>query len=245
MKKMISSLLIVTTTMLVLNALLVGAGLIWLNSTHRLSSERVRKAVALFKPTLAQEEEAAKQAELDAAERAKELAQKQWMDQAAEGPATLSEKLKIDQQARELSAQKADRLSRDVADLRRRLEVDTQLLAKQRADIDARRKDVEEMAKREEKLRSDKDFQQTVAMYEKLPAKQAKQMLQTLLTQEKKEQVVDYLAAMQMRKAAGVLKEFKTPQEVAQASELLELLRRRGVDPIAGNTQPQQSKAPA
>jgi hypothetical protein len=56
---------------------------------------------------------------------------------------------------------------------------------------------------------------------------------------------VDYLAAMQMRKAAGVLKEFKTPQEVAQASELLELLRRRGVDPIAGNTQPQQSKAPA
>ena len=59
--------------------------------------------------------------------------------------------------------------------------------------------------------------------------KQAKAILQTLLTEGHQDQVVDYLAAMQERKAAKVLAAFKTPQEVVQATALVEALRQRGM----------------
>ena len=38
---------------------------------------------------------------------------------------------------------------------------------------------------------------------------------------------MDYLSAMEERKAAKVLKEFKLPNEVAQAATLIEQLRQR------------------
>lgn len=244
MMNALRSLWLMIATLLVLNALLLIGGGLWLWSSGRLNKYRVQRLVELFKPTVAQE----KQAELEAQAKAKEEAEKQsqarWLEQVAEGPATLTERLKVDEQVREVATQRAERLSREIADLRRRLESDTQLLSKQRAEIDQKRKELDDLMQREQKLRADEDFQQTVAMYEKLPARQAKQMLQNLLQQNKKSQVVEYLAAMQQRKAAGVLKEFKSPQEVAQASELLQMLRMRGVDPTSQSSNSQQNKAP-
>ena len=241
----LKSIWLVVVILLLLNTLAIAAGIGWLYSSHRLSSKRVHQLVDLFRPTLEQEEQSRKQAELAAADDSKQKEKLAWLQQASDGPATLAEKLRQDQQAREIAAQKSERLSRDVSDLRQRLESDTTLLAKQRAELEARKKEIDEQAQHDEKLRNDADFQQTVTMYEKLPAKQAKQMLQAMLAANKKEQVVDYLASMQLRKATGVLKEFKTPQEITQASELLELLRRRGVDPMPSSSQNQHSKAPA
>ena len=88
----------------------------------------------------------------------------------------------------------------------------------------------EQAVSREAKLKEDKDFQQTVKMYQQLKAKQVKQIFQQLLAQGMTGQVVEYLAAMQIRKAAAVIREFKSPNEVVQAANLLQSLRERGLD---------------
>ena len=59
------------------------------------------------------------------------------------------------------------------------------------------------------------------------PPKQAKAVFQELLTAGGEKQVVSYLSAMEERKAAKVLKEFKLPNEIDQAAMLIEQLRQR------------------
>ena len=83
---------------------------------------------------------------------------------------------------------------------------------------------------KETQLKDDQDFQQTVQVYQQLKAKQVKQIFQQLLSQDMADHVVEYLAAMQVRKAAAVIREFKSPAEVVQAADLLQSLRERGLD---------------
>ena len=78
----------------------------------------------------------------------------------------------------------------------------------------------------------DEDFKRAVKTLEQLPARQAKDVVQQMLGQGKLDQAVDYLAAMQLRKSAGVLKAFKSEAEVVQVTRLIEQLRLRGVDPM-------------
>ena len=71
-------------------------------------------------------------------------------------------------------------------------------------------------------------------MYEKIQAKQAKAMMTQLvaLGQAGEIQVVDYLAAMNERKAAEILGQFKDEREIPLATRLIERLRTRGIDPL-------------
>jgi hypothetical protein len=61
-------------------------------------------------------------------------------------------------------------------------------------------------------------------------------MMQQLLAQGETELVVEYLAAMQVRIAAKVLGSFETPAEIAQATELVERLRVRGIEPMPADS---------
>ena len=58
-------------------------------------------------------------------------------------------------------------------------------------------------------------------------------MFQQLIQQNQTDQVVDYLDAMQVRKAAKVLGQFQSPSEITQATMLLQKLRLRGSHPLA------------
>ncbi|NJL32148.1 MAG: hypothetical protein HC898_11290 [Phycisphaerales bacterium] len=70
-------------------------------------------------------------------------------------------------------------------------------------------------------------FKLALQMYEQVRPKQGKQMMQELIVKGQMDQVVEYMAAMQLRKAAAILKEFKTPPEVAMATELVQTFGRK------------------
>ena len=219
--------------LLLINALLLGAGVAWLVNTGRINQDRIDQIRDMLTLTIAEEE---KQAQL--ALEIEEQTRKQAMDIArlesvSDGPVTLADRLETELQGDELAVQRVERMKRDIADLRRQLRLSQELLAKKHQELESQQQAFDDAVQRQTKLQEDKDFQQTVRMYEQLKAKQAKQMFQELVEQGKAMQVVDYLAAMQLRKAAAVLKEFKTPDEVAQATDLLQRLRERGIEMTA------------
>lgn len=77
-----------------------------------------------------------------------------------------------------------------------------------------------------------------------MPPKLAKQMIQQLVHDQKIEQAVAYLDAMDGRAAKKILSEFKTAEEIDLATELLERLRTLGT-PSEGTTEPRHAAAPA
>lgn len=214
---------------------LAGVGFAgWLYGTGRLDRDRWERVVELFSPTIAEEarlaEEAAKlEAEARAvAERAARL------EAVADGPQTLTDRLAFEERADEFAIHRIERLQRETDDLRGQVERAKEMLAEQKAQLDAEREAFDSfVSETTEKMKAE-DFQHAVQVYEQLKPRQSKQMLEQLLAEGKSDEVVDYLAAMQLRKAAAVLKEFKTPAEIATAATLIESLAARGVYPVSG-----------
>lgn len=219
---------------LVINLLLVVGGVGYLYLGGRLSGDRARQAAAIFAPTLEEEQQMARrvadQAALDA-ERAKREAHRR---KVADGPVSTREKIDRDVEAEEIALLQVQRLREEIRALQRQLDLARQSIARQKAEHDAERVAWEASIADELARRTDADFQKTVALYQQLKPKQAKDMFMELIGDGQGDQVVEYLAAMQQRKAAGVLKEFKSPEELAVASRLLERLRERGVDMLSG-----------
>lgn len=220
----------VLAIVLLLHLLSVAGFVFWLRSSDRLTRQRLEAAVDVFRLTTQEEqrqaEEAAK-AEQEAEQKALELAR---LESAADGPVTLADRLTADQQRDELSRHRVDRLREDIRSLRDQVERAKQELAKQRESLDRDRADFEAARQREIELRKSENFQQAVQMYEKLEPQQTKQMFQVMLGENRQREVVDYLAAMQTRKAVAVLGEFKVGAEIEQATRLVEQLRQRGVE---------------
>ena len=213
---------------------LAGAGLVgWLAATDRLSRDRVERVVEMFSMTLDEEEQARAEAERIAEQEQAEAAERAYIERVSDGPRTLTERLDAVQRTDELSQHRLERVQRETADLRRQIERAQDLLDQQRAELEADRQALQEAVERERLLREDADFAQAVDMYERLRPAQAKQMFQQLMQQGEMRQVVDYLAAMQPRQAGRVLQQFQDDeQEIGQATELIERLRRRGVEPL-------------
>jgi hypothetical protein len=216
--------------LLLLHALALAGFVAWLRQSDRLSKPRVAAMVDIFRLTHAQERQQAEDAQRaleEANQKALELAR---LKAVGEGPVTLVERLTADQQSDELGMQRVERLRQDIRALRDQVERAKQELARQRAELDAERQAFESAKARELAVRNSQSFQQAVEMLEKLKPKQAKQMFQVMLNEKRDGEVVDYLAAMQMRSAAAVIKEFKQGGEIDQATQLLDQLRKRGVD---------------
>lgn len=205
----------------------------WLRASGRLNRDRVHRVVEIFRPTIAQERADRKLAEKVEAEAKEQAAALARLEEVADGPTTVADRLATDQQARELSLRKIERLQREIRDLTRNMEFARQQIGAQKADIDRERAAFEAYRQREIALKADDEFQRAVQTYEGLKPKQAKVMFQELIGRGEKDKVVDYLAAMQLRKSAAVLGEFKADDEVAQAAELVERLRGRGIEPAA------------
>jgi len=246
---------IILGTLLVVH-LLAALGLVaWLGATERLSEERVERVVDIFRPTLEQErqqEKEAAEAEKQAREQAERLA---WLESASDGPLTIADRLRAERQASELRMQRTQKLQAEIAQLKDHLERVKGEIAQQKKQLEQERESFEAYRERERQLRRDENFQQAVRLYEQLKADQAKQMLLNLIresqakaaqasqeesesrrqaleaeSEQQMERVIDYFAAMQQRKAAAILEEFETEQELLLATQIIEKLRRRGLD---------------
>ncbi len=219
------------TILIVLNLLAVGAGVAWLAGTDRLSRERVEAVVAVFKPTIAQEEAAAREAEALAAEAAQTQAEALRLAEVADGPKTLEARLAESRRVDEVTAQRVERLKREREDILRQIEAAKLMIERQREEIAVREQAFDQRVAAYQEQRESDDFKRAVSMLEQLKPGQVKQVLQDFMATGETEQAVAYLAAMNQRKAGAVLREFKEEPELEQARTLIEALRMQGVFP--------------
>lgn len=219
-----------------LNLLAIAGFVGWLYTSGRLDSDRYQKAVAMFSPTIEEEKAAA------AAERKKEEALRVEQEKIAhlkrveQGPVTLLDRLTVDQQMDELAMHKLSRLQTEVRDLRQGLEMQNRQLAMERQKLAEDRQAYEAYHARRQAMLESEDFQQAVEMLEQVKPAQGKQILQDLAARGKMDQVVQYMAAMDLRKSAAILREFKTPQEVSDAATLVERIRQRQSEALEKQT---------
>ena len=158
------------------------------------------------------------------------------MESVADGPRTLQQRLAEQREGDELTEQRYQRLLREKQVLRDQLARMRQRITEMRESLAQEREAFEQMVERQKELREDEDFQQAVDLLQRIKPEQAKRMMQQLLAQGETELVVEYLAAMQVRIAAKVLGAFETPAEIAQATELVERLRVRGIEPMPSDS---------
>ena len=224
--------------------LLAAVGFVgWMYADGRINKARIDRVVDTFKLTIDQEK--MQQAEADALEAQNKQyeAQQARLASTGEGLETLDERLGRRQQTDEITRSRMQFLNEQNQALRDEMARFKEDFAEREAELASDREAFEQWIQDEADKTKDENFLQVVSLYEKQPPKQTKQAFQALIVQGEMEQVVDYLAAMSSRKAAGVLSEFKTPTEVAVAAEMLERLRTRGqydlLQPQASITQDQ------
>jgi len=214
---------------LLLVHVLAGAALVgWLGMDGRLSRDRVQRAVEIFRLTLEEEQRQLEEEAALAKEMEEKIEHMAWLQQVSAGPQTMLDRLEAAQQTDEVTGVVYDRMKREIHDFQTLFANTEALLAAERAAIEAQRAALQEELERAAALRESEDFRQAKDLYEQLKPRQAKQMFQELMAQDKVEEVVDYLAAMPVRKAAAIIGEFKDPQEIPQGTMLLERLRQRG-----------------
>ena len=212
---------------LVINVLALGALAGWLGATGRLSRDRVREAVAVFNNTI--DEEQAQEAEAEkAAEEAQALAERALrMEQVAGGPVSPEARLASLQIVDEKQRALIERQKVEAEALKHQLDAQRKLIETRIAELEEKQQLFEaSVAAQIEEMQQD-DFKEAIAMLEGISPKQAKAVFQELLSSGAQDQVVSYLSAMEERKAAKVLKEFKLPNEIDQAAMLIEELRQQ------------------
>lgn len=212
---------------LIINVLALGALAGWLGSSGRLSKDRLRDAVAVFNHTIEEEAQLAaeaEQAELDA----QAMAERELrMEQVAGGPVTPEARLASIQVVDEKRRALIERQKVEAEALKRQLDAQRRLIEQRIAELETKQQAFDQAIATKVDEMQREDFKEAIAMLEGIPPKQAKQVIQRWLNDGAQTQVVDYLSAMEERKAAKVLKEFKLPNEVAQAASLIEELRQR------------------
>lgn len=213
----------------ILHVLAAAAFLGWLAGTGRLTADRVTATTEIFKLT-PEQEQARDEEEARKAEQARLEAERQARLSGVGGLASTADKLADEQKRNEVMLRQLERTRREIQALSDNLTLARARMERQHADLAAAKQDLEQRIAEMEARLNDEGFKKAVTLYEQLPAKQVKQMFAELMASGRTDEVVTYLEAMDPRKAAGVLKEFKSESEVVRAVELTERLRARGSD---------------
>jgi hypothetical protein len=114
-----------------------------------------------------------------------------------------------------------DRRQRELSDLQAQVELAKSQLSRDRAALDADKKQFDEQAANAARLAGDKGFQDSLQRYQAMQAKQVKQIFMALDDRS----IMDYLQAMEPRTAARIIKEFKSPEELDRIRKVLEQMR--------------------
>jgi len=125
---------------------------------------------------------------------------------------------------------------RQLADQQRQIDFGGKRLADDRAALDAERKQLTAAEQQAAVDAGDQGFQDSLALYTAMPAKQVKTIFMTLTD----DTMMRYLEAMPPRTAAKIMKEFKAPEETDRIQKVLERMRQR-----SSATQPAGESAAA
>ncbi|HEV8377224.1 MAG TPA: hypothetical protein VGP99_00115 [Tepidisphaeraceae bacterium] len=114
-----------------------------------------------------------------------------------------------------------DRAHRELLDLNQQVEQARAKLNEERKVLDDKEKKLADREQQAQRLASDQGFQDSLSLYQTLPAKQVKTIFMGL----EDATVIQYLQAMESRSAAKITREFKTPEESERLKRLLERMR--------------------
>ena len=214
---------------LAMNFLAVAGGVGWLYQTGRLDRAKVQavKEIVFPPPTNAPGAEAAttQPATTQPLIRLEEL----LAQHAGRAP---GEQVDFIQRSFDAQMAQLDRRQRELNDLARQVEMAKQQIA---ADREALAKAENDLAGRERQATAratDKGFQDSLALYTAMPAKQVKTIFMTLDDAT----VTTYLQAMPPRTASKIVREFKTPDETTRVQRVLEQMRQAQLAAAAAGT---------
>jgi len=209
----------VIVLVLAINFLAVAGGAVYLQQTGRLDKAKVQAIKEVLFPPPKPSEPTTQPSESGATTQPI-LRLEQLLAQHAGRPA--GEQVEFIQRSFDAQMAQLDRRQRELGDLQRQIDLAKQQMERDRAAL--AKSQTELVAKQDEaaRLATDKGFQDSLALYNTMPAKQVKQVFASLDDAT----VVRYLQNMQPRRAAQIVKEFKTPDEVQRIQRVLESMRR-------------------
>src|SRR3954471_635170 len=114
-----------------------------------------------------------------------------------------------------------DRRFQELQSQRKTVEDARSQLDRERATLGAGQQQLAAAQQQEKKLAEDKGFQDTLALYTTMPAKQVKSIFMSL----DDDTMIQYLRVMEPRTATKITKEFKTPEELARIGKVMEKMR--------------------
>ena len=232
MKKLFNVLCLV----LALNFLVLAGGVAFLFNAGKLDRAKVAEIRKLVFPPPEVPKPATQPAEEAAAATQPFVQLDELLAEKAGLPADAQ--LEVLQQTFDAKMAELDRRQRELMALKDQV---TKAQAELTAGRDALRAEQGSLTAREQeaaRLAADKGFQDSLKVYNSLPARQVKKIFETL----DDETVVRYLRAMEPRLAAKISKEFKTPAEVGRIQKILERMRR--AQPQPATSQPARPPAP-
>lgn len=200
----------------------------WLVAGGRVDRERVLRVRETFVETVAQEKERIAQDEAASAAAAAAAAEEQRKKEGAPVPFADAMDMRIQRNADE--EQRLERLRKEITQMQqaiareqRKIDADLLLLEERETAFAALRERIKE-------TEGNKQFRKSLSVLEAMDAADAVGALGEILRSGDVEQVVAYLNSMQDRKRAAVMTEFIASGQADVAADLLERIRKRGVD---------------
>ena len=132
-----------------------------------------------------------------------------------------SEQLEFMQQTFNSKNTLLDRRFQDLQDQRRTIDQAKQQADKDREKLLVEQKKLAIAQKAQEKLLTDQGFQDTLTLYNTMPAKQVKTIFMTMSD----ETMIQYLRAMEPRTVTKIFKEFKSADEMERVGKVMKEMR--------------------
>jgi hypothetical protein len=217
---------------LLVNVLVLAGIVAKLYADGRINRDRLVRTVAIFKPAIEEENRQIEQQKNVEFAALHEQNEQTWRQNVMDGPVSVESKIQDDIERREQWEQLLIRLKKDRKALLDAMSSHRVQIEQLQAQLKQQRDRFEQrMAEDARRLKS-QGFARAVQMYERAEPAQVKKMFTKLINTAPAghDQVVQYLSTMQPRKAADVLGEFTSDQEITVATGLIEALRRRGID---------------
>lgn len=134
---------------------------------------------------------------------------------------TPAEQVETIQQHFDVQMAELDRKRRELLDLQRQITAARDAATTEHDKLLAEQKNLADQARQQVADATDKGFQNSLELYRTMPAKQAKEVFMMLDDAT----IIRYLQAMEPREAGKIIKEFKTPEEMARVQKILEMMR--------------------
>lgn len=205
--------------------LLAALGFIgWLAGTNRLTMDRIETVVQLFSMTV-EEQKAREQAE-----EAKRLAEEAdaieatRLEMIADGPITVQQRVDRQNVASEVTRARIARLQEQIRVMQADFALKQAELEKESAKLRAEMDAFNAMRDSFITQTTDEDFQRVLQILERQQARQSKTLILQMIQEGDIEKTVALLRAMRPATASEIIGQFRTPEEVRHAVELLRRL---------------------